>query len=66
MNKIQQGGADSLKALKVLLEKGGILADLILMVDEMYLHKAAQYQAGEYLGANEEGNCIRESLLLWL
>ena len=56
MNKIQQGGADSLKALKVLLKKGGILADLILMVDEMCLHKAAEYQAGEYVGADEEGN----------
>ena len=25
------------------------------MVDEMYLHKTAQYQAGEYVGADEEG-----------
>ena len=34
-------GVDSLKVLKVLGEKGEILTDLMLMVDEMYLHKAA-------------------------
>ena len=55
LTKIQQGGVDSLKASNVLREKGEISTDLILMVDEMYLHKTAQYQAGEYVGANEEG-----------
>ena len=59
LNKIQQGGVDSLKALKVLREKGGLSADLILMVDEMYLDKAAQYQGGEYVGAGEEGNLYK-------
>ena len=59
LNKIQQGGVDSLKVLKVLREKGGISTDLILMVDETYLHKAAQYQAGEYVGADEEGNLFK-------
>ena len=59
MNKIQQDGVNSLKALKVLREKGGISTDLILMVDEVYLHKAAQYQAGEYVGADEEGNLYK-------
>ena len=62
---MQQGGLDSLKVLKVLREKGEILTDLILMMDEMYLHKAAQYQAGEYVGANKEVICINESFLLW-
>ena len=56
LNKIQQGGVDSLKVLR---EKGGISTDLILIVDEMYLHKAAQYQAGEYIGADEEGNLFK-------
>ena len=59
LNKIQQGGVDSLRALKVLQGKGGVLTDLILIVDEMYLHKAAQYQAGEYVGADEEGNLYK-------
>ena len=59
LNKIQQGGVDSLKALKILREIGEILIDLILMVGEMYLHKAAQYQAGKYVGADEEGNLCK-------
>ena len=54
LNKIQQGKVDSLNALKVLREKGEISTDFIVTVDEMYLHKAAQYQAGEYV--DEEGN----------
>ena len=33
LNKIQQGGVDSLKALKVFREKGEILTDIILMLD---------------------------------
>ena len=37
LNKIQQGGVDSLKVLKALRAKGEILTNLILMVDEMYL-----------------------------
>ena len=28
-------------------------------MDEMYLHKAAQYQSGEYVGADEEGNLCK-------
>ena len=28
-------------------------------MEEMYLHKAAQYQAGEYIGADEEGNLYK-------
>ena len=59
LNKIQQGRVDSLKALKVSRGKGEISTDLILMVDEMFLQKAGQYQAGEYVGANEEVNLYK-------
>ena len=59
LNKIQQGGVDSLKALVILREKGEISRDVILMFDEMYLKKAAQYQAGEYVDADEEGNLYK-------
>ena len=59
LNKIQQGRVDSLKILNILQEKGGISTDVILMVDKMYLHKAAQYQAGEYVAADEEGNLFK-------
>ena len=50
------GGVDSLKAVKVLREEDQISTDLILNVDERCLHKVAQHQAGEYVGADEEGN----------
>ena len=46
LNKIQQGGVDSLKALKVLQEEDQISTDLVLMMNEMCLHKVGQYQAG--------------------
>lgn len=59
LNKIQQGGVDSLKALRTLHERGQISRDLVLMVDEMYLQKATQYQGGEYVGADEEGNMYK-------
>ena len=29
------------------------------MMDEIYLHKAAQYQAEEYVGANKEGDLYK-------
>ena len=52
-------GVDSLKVLKALGEKCKTSIDLILMVDEMYLQKAAQYQAREYVGGDEEGNLYK-------
>ena len=55
LNKIQQGGADMLNVLKALHEKGFFSYDCILMINEMYLRKPAQYQSGEYVGVNEEG-----------
>ena len=55
LNKIQQGGVDALKALKTVHEKGSFSCDCILMIDEMYLQKSAQYQSGEYVGVDEEG-----------
>ena len=54
-NKIQQDGVGMLHVLKTLHEKGSFSYDCILMIDEMYLRKSAQYQSGEYVGADEEG-----------
>ena len=59
LNKVKQSGVDSLKALKVLREKGEISIDLILMADEIDLQKVAQYQDGEYVGADEESNLYK-------
>ena len=59
LNKIQQGGVDAIKAVTFLREKGEISTDCILMVDEMYLQKATQYQGGEYVGVDKEGNLFK-------
>ena len=31
----------------------------MLMIDEMYLQKAAQYQNGEYVGVNDNGDLYK-------
>ena len=59
LSKIQRGGVDAIKSIQLLREKGEISRDVILMVDEMFLQKAAQYQAGEYVGADDEGNLYK-------
>ena len=59
LNKIQQGGVNSIKALKVLRENGKISNDCILMLDEMYLEKPTQYHSAEYVGADDEGNLYK-------
>ena len=50
LDKIQQGGVDALATLKIVHEKGSFSCDCILIIDEMYLQKSAQYQSGVYEG----------------
>ena len=59
LKKIQEGGVDSIKALRRLRESGEISTDILLMVDEMYLQKCAQYQNGEYIGEDENGDLYK-------
>ena len=60
LNKIQQCGVDLLKVLKILQKRGENPTNIILMVDKiMYLQKASQHQAGEYIVANEKGNLYK-------
>ena len=59
LNKIQQGGVNSTKALKILRKNGKISNDCILMVDERYLEKSTQYHSGEYVGVDDEGNLYK-------
>ena len=59
LNKIMCGGIDSLKALKKLREVGKISNDIILMADEMYLQKASEWEGGEYVGEDEDGNLFK-------
>jgi hypothetical protein len=59
LQNLQKGGVDSVKAAKILNEKGEISKDIVLMADEMYLQKSSQYYAGNYVGANEEGDLYK-------
>ena len=65
LDKIQKGGVDCIKALKLIYERGDYSRDLILMVDEMYLQKSTQYQGGEFVGADEEGALYKGMSTLW-
>ena len=60
LNKIQQCSIDSVKAMTLLREKREISDGIILMVDEMYIQKATQYQSSEYVGVDNNGrSCSR-------
>ena len=59
LNKIQKGGVDAVKSIKLLREKGKLSKDVILMVDEMFLQKCLQYMAGERVGENEKGELYK-------
>ena len=59
LSKTQPGSVDDLKVLKTLYEKGSFSRDCILMIDEIYLQKSAQYQLGEYVGVHKEGNLYK-------
>lgn len=50
-----QGSIDSLQSAKLLLSKGPLSEDIILMFDEMYLQKSEDYVGGELYGSNEKG-----------
>ena len=58
-DKIQEVGVDALKALKRVHDKGSFSCECILMIDEMYLQKSAQYQSGEYERLDNEGTLYR-------
>ena len=47
-----------MKALKILLDKGEMPSDVVLMADKMYLRKGTglRYSYGGYVGADEDGS----------
>ena len=66
LNKLKQGGLDSLKALKVLQRAGKISDDIIIMANEMYLQKLSLYHSGEYVGADADGNLYKGILVIMI
>ena len=66
LTRLKKGGFDAMKALKILLDKEKISRDVVLMADEMYLHKGIQYNPGEYVGADEDGSLYKDVVVLML
>ena len=55
LKKLNSKGVHAMKAAEVFLHQDSILSDVILMADEMYLQKGAQFHAAEFVGANSDG-----------
>ena len=53
------GDVDPVKSAKLLLAKGRISEDVILMIDGMYLQKSEEYHGGEIAGCDEEGKLYK-------
>ena len=56
LEKLRSCKVDCLKVAKLLQRKNKISTDVVLMDDEIYLQKRAQYVGGKYVGADVEGN----------
>ena len=55
LKKLCKGGVEPLKVAKLLLEQDKIDKDVVLLLDEMYLQKDAQYQDGKVIGVDDDG-----------
>ena len=55
LKKINKGGVEPLKSVKCLLNQNKIDKDVVLLMDEVYLQKEAQYQGGRMIGVDNEG-----------
>lgn len=53
LRKIQEGGVDTLKAIKYLKDTGEISSDVCLLIDEMLIQKCTNYQSGEFIGQDD-------------
>ena len=52
LKKLDKDGMEPIKAVTVLLDKGKIGEDVVLLLDEIYLPKDVQYQDGKFAGVN--------------
>ena len=59
LKQLSSGSIDSMKTVKVLLEKEVISSDIVLIIDEMYLQKSVQYHGGHFVGQDEDGNLYK-------
>ena len=59
LKRLRKGNVDAIKAAKLLLEKNEIDKNIILMIDEMYLRKCAQYSGGDFIGTDTNRNLFK-------
>ena len=59
LRQFNSGSIDAIKAAKVLKENNSMSEDIILMADELYLRKSAQYSGGQYVGIDETRNLYK-------
>ena len=59
LKRLTTGGVDAVKVAKLLLQKGDISSDCVLIIDEMYLQKSVQYHSGDFVGQDEEGHLYK-------
>ncbi|XP_065639339.1 uncharacterized protein LOC136072179 [Hydra vulgaris] len=55
LKKISKGGVEPLKSIKCLLNQDKNDKDVVLLMDEIYLQKKAQYQGGRMIGVDNKG-----------
>ena len=59
LKKLNKGGMEPIKVVKVLLDQGKIGEDVVLLLDEIYLQKDVQYQGDKRVGVDSEGNLFK-------
>ena len=66
LKKLNKGGMEPIKVVKVLLDQGKIGEDVVLLLDEIYLKKDVQYQGGKLVGVDSEGNLFKGVMALMI
>ena len=64
LKRLRKGSVDEVKAAKLSLEKNKIDENVLLMIDEMYLHKSAQNSWGDFIGCNTVRNLYKGFIVL--
>lgn len=59
LKRLRKGDLDAIKAAELLRGRGKIDNDVVMMVDEVYLKKCAQYSGGDFIGSDENGKLYK-------
>ena len=66
LQKLRKNQEDAIKVCNYLRECGQISEDITVVVDEMYLRKCAQYNAGKFIGCDESGEFYKEIIVFMI